>query len=512
VLLERSGRAVIVVAVLAAAVLGRAAPPVDPALPSAAAPVRLLPVPQTVVDACRRTQARAQGVILCPTALPRATVGWAGGPPPQLYARARRGSSGKRVVGLDIGYGAPWEPGGAGWRQHLWRNRPCCFLHFEVYQRRAGDGVPSGARRVTLGGRRGLLKRAAGYGLGCPGDAYLYWCNHSAFLWTEHGTHYVATLHLFGQRPTAALLGRLVARLQPASRLRRAPVRGIGVGVSPHSLAESEGELWVTAVGDRTPSFRGTIFRVDARRARVSARIHPGRAVALAVGSDALWAVTYQGVARLDRSTGERTALVRTGRWPRAAVLDATRLWVVNAAPFTPRRGSLVGIDTRTNRIVGAPVLLGRGPVALAVGPGSVWVADELEGVLIRIAARTRRVADRIRVGRGPTSVAAGGGAVWVANTGERTVSRVDADTGSVTATVSVGLAPRGLVFTRGALWGVATGAGSIFRIDPATNRVATVVRGLDAPLAVNVAAGRLWVTTNGDGRLLRLRLPAYLR
>jgi YVTN family beta-propeller protein len=222
-----------------------------------------------------------------------------------------------------------------------------------------------------------------------------------------------------------------------------------------------------------------------------------------------LWAVTYKGIARLERSTGKRIALVPTGRWPRAAVLDGSRLWVVNAAPFTPRRGSLVGVDARSNRVVGDPVPLGRAPVALAASRGSVWIADELEGVVTRVAARTGRVTARIPVGRGPTSVAAGAGAVWIANTGERTVSRVDAATGRVTATVSVGLAPRGLVFVRGALWGVATGAGSAFRVEPATNRVTTVARGLGDPLAVNVAAGRLWVTTNGDGRLLRLRLPA---
>jgi YVTN family beta-propeller protein len=416
-------------------------------------------------------------------------------------------------VGLDLGYGAPWEPPGAAWRQHLWRNRPCCFLHFEVYQRPAGKtAIPSDARPVTLGGRRGLLKRAAGYGLGCPGDAYLYWCNHSAFLWTERGTHYVATLHLFGHPNTATLLSRLVARLRPARELRPSRVRGIGVGVSPYSLAVTGNYVWVSAIGDRTPSFRGTIFRVDARSVRVSARFHPGRAVALAVASDALWAVTYKGIARLERGTGERMALVRTGRWPRAAVADGDRLWVVNSAPFTPRRGSLVGIDTRTNRIVGAPLPLGRAPVALASYGGSVWVADELENVVTRVAEGTRRIAGRIRVGRGPTSVAAGAGAIWVANTGEDTVSRIDTRTGRVAETIRVGLAPRGLAFARGALWGVATGDGTVFRIAPRTNRVTHVARHLGDPLAVNVAAGRLWVTTNGDGRLLRLRLPAYLR
>lgn len=447
-------------------------------------------------------------MILCPSALPLATVGWAGGPPPPLHARPTRGI-GRRITGLDVGYGAPWEPPGQGWRQHLWRNRPCCFLHFEIYQRSAGRAaIPSDARPATLGGRRGLLKPAAGYRLGCPGDAYLYWCNHTAFLWSEGGTRYVATLHLFGQRATVRLLGRLVARLRPARRLPRVRPRGLGVGVSPHSLASDGGDLWVTAVADRTPSFRGTIFRVDAGKARVTARLQPGRAVGLAVSGDALWAVTSKGLARLDRRTGERRALVPTGRWPRAAAVDRGGVWVVNSAPFTARRGSLVRIDPAKNVVVGAPVTLGRAPVALAVSGDSVWVVDELDGVATRVVASTRQIATQVRVGRGPTSVAAGGGAVWVANTGERTVSRIEPQTNRVTETIQVGLAPRGLVFVRGGLWGVATGEGTVFRIDPATNRADIVARGLADPLAVNVAAGRLWVTTNIDGRLLRLRLP----
>jgi hypothetical protein len=125
--------------------------------------------------------------------------------------------------GVSIGYGAPWEPDcGPDWRLHLWRNRPCCFLHFEVFWRKEGPShVPAGARPAALGGRRGLQKDATSYGLASGENDYLYWANHTRFLWRENGVRYVATLHRFGTKhDTRTLLGGLIRELRPAKALR----------------------------------------------------------------------------------------------------------------------------------------------------------------------------------------------------------------------------------------------------------------------------------------------------
>jgi hypothetical protein len=50
--------------------------------------------------------------------------------------------------------------------------------------------------------RRGLLKDATSYGLGSPND-YLYFPNHTRFLWHENGVVYVVTLHRFGTKREA---------------------------------------------------------------------------------------------------------------------------------------------------------------------------------------------------------------------------------------------------------------------------------------------------------------------
>jgi hypothetical protein len=210
----------------------RPAPDDSPA--RALRPARLLKSPKGVIAQCRHAQARSPFPILCPRRLPRPFVGWRGYKPPRLTALAlpALGSAWssrsdpryihRHLAGVTIGYGAPWEPdSGPDWRVHLWRNRPCCFLHFEIFWRRGGRSeIPASARPAALGGRHGLLKDASSYGLASASNDYLYFSNHTRFLWRERGVSYVATLHHFGTKAeTRALLGRLIRELTPVRDL-----------------------------------------------------------------------------------------------------------------------------------------------------------------------------------------------------------------------------------------------------------------------------------------------------
>ena len=233
-------------AVLARLAIGACRQPLkpapDPAPASALAPARLLPTPIRILTQCRLAQARSPFPILCPARLPRPFLSWPRAEPPRPAAerlpapgtswrsrsdpRYRQRSFG----GVSIGYGAPWEPdSGRDWRLHLWRNRPCCFLHFEVFWRREGGRhVPAGARPAKLGGRRGLLKDASSYALVSRDNDHLYFPNHPRFLWREKDIPYVATLHRFGtKRETRALLARLIRELRPVRELRSRCVPGL---------------------------------------------------------------------------------------------------------------------------------------------------------------------------------------------------------------------------------------------------------------------------------------------
>lgn len=169
-------------------------------------PAKLFPLPQRARSQCRR----ARDLGLCPARLPRAWLPRS--QPPALTVQLfRYRDGGGKVVQLTFGYGAPIEFSD-------WRNRPCCFLHFDLYRRLSGPPlVPDGARPARVGGRRGLLAPAYGYGMGCgSGNRGVYFCNHVRFAWRQSGTWYVATLHTFGSG-TQALLDRLVRVLRPIS-------------------------------------------------------------------------------------------------------------------------------------------------------------------------------------------------------------------------------------------------------------------------------------------------------
>jgi streptogramin lyase len=479
---------------------------IDPPVPEAFAPVRLVPIPAWVAVRCKQIQRHTRAPLLCPTLLPRPFAAGVPTLPPRGFVV---GSTGdwfrRRIAGVDIGYGAPWEPGsGPGRRQHLWRNRPCCFLHFDVFRRAPGRAaIPPKARPARLGGRSGLLAKARA---GASYGGELYWANHVRFLWRERGVNYVATLHSFGERATERLLGRLIASLRPVHAIRVRAPRGTAVGSTPNALASGEGSVWVGSLGDTSSNFRGTVYRIDRRTGRVLARIHPGPGVhALAFANGSLWTATWTQIVRVEPRTGRRQALLDVGRWPRALASRAGRLWAVDAAPFGRIRGALVRIDPRTARVTGR-VPLGRAPVGIAVTPQAVWVTDELDDELLRIDTKRLGVVDRIAVGRMPTSVVAGAGALWVANTGERTVSRVDPQT-LRTTTLRVGSAPRGLAVGAGSVWVACTAAGTLWRIDPEHRGVAVAARTLGDPLAVAVAADQVWVATNAEGRLIRLPL-----
>jgi hypothetical protein len=112
-----------------------------------------------------------------------------------------------------------------------------------------------------------------------------------------------------------------------------------------------------------------------------------------------------------------------------------------------------------------------------------------------------------IRVGHLPTGVAVGFGSVWVANQVDVSISRIAPETGRVTATISLRndeLWPGALAAGPRGLWLVAGGGNALVRIDPRTSRVA---QRIPAPGARTLAAahGALWVGFADSQALLRI-------
>jgi YVTN family beta-propeller protein len=412
---------------------------------------------------------------------------------------------------LQIGYGAPWEPGVPGWRSHLWRNRPCCFLHLELMRRPPlRDAIPRG-RTTVLGGRRGILRPTYGPQATCgSGATSFYWCNHVVFAWSELGGFYVATLHSFGNGPTTRLLGEIVRGLRPvddaapASQARDG-IRNIPVGVAPVGLAPSAAALWVATFGDRTPAYRGSIFQLDSAGRFTRRTLLRGHPLALARGAGAVWAVARDQVIRVDSNSGSVVARIRVGRWPRDVAVFGKRVWALVAQPPSTHGARLVEVDPATNRPTGRFVALGAQPVTVASAAGSLWVADSLSGSVERIDPVSAHALRTIRVGHRPFGLASGYGSVWVTNVDDGTISRIDVERDRTVATIRVGRNPYGIVTGGGGIWVANAGSGTVTRIDPATNSVAQTIPLGGDPFAVAVVGRRLWVTRTSASDVSRI-------
>jgi branched-chain amino acid transport system substrate-binding protein len=125
----------------------------------------------------------------------------------------------------------------------------------------------------------------------------------------------------------------------------------------------------------------------------------------------------------------------------------------------TAGRDTVVRIDPVKARITKRIHLSTPGVGAVAVGAGSVWVADPLAGVLWRIRPGPPLDTHTVRVGLGASGLAYGRGSIWVASAVDGQVARVDAATEKVT-TFPVGNAPLAVSVSPSGIWTAVAAAG----------------------------------------------------
>jgi YVTN family beta-propeller protein len=542
--------------VASACTSGSPSPPPTPApVPEAAqtsvAGVSLYPSPRVVLEACRRAQGLTSRTMLCPTLLPRHTVGSsteAGVPPEAIGVMATddrnllSAGTGPGSVLLDVMYSAPYENDPS-------KNGPDRFLHFEVYVQGRCCGPPPGADPVVLGGKDGLLVRAGG-----PG-AYFY--NHVRFFWKQDGVDYVATLHEFGAG-TTALLGALVSGLEPVERISSTPRESIspdgGVTVpipgmtGPVGVTVAGGSVWVASVGDGAEAYEtaawpgrrtgpglqrfdpatlrpeGGPIRLGSRELRRLGLIPrvDWRPSGLASGYGRVWTVVqlYSKPATLfglDAATGRISARFSL-RIPSSTDVTSiaaagNALWVSSYGPLLPAHrgefggifdpGSVWRIDPTTGAVT-ARVEVGAGAVQVAAADDAVWVANYRDDTVSRIDLGSNRVVATIAVGAGPTAIATMPGAVWVTNSLDGTVSRIDSATDRVLATIDVGDAPMGITTSSDAVWVVNYLSDTVSEVDPVTDQVVATLPTGHGPIGIDEESGDIWVTNSLDATLTR--------
>jgi YVTN family beta-propeller protein len=168
--------------------------------------------------------------------------------------------------------------------------------------------------------------------------------------------------------------------------------------------------------------------------------------------------------------------------------------------------------------MISEPVITGPAPYSLAVGDGSVWVANH-DGVTIsRIAPTTYQVIANIAVPQEPHRVAFGEGAVWVGNWHDKSVSRIDPQTNQVVGEpIPIGFHAGNIAAGYGNVWVTSDYRGVqafpepypenvvLVRIDPQTNQVVGTIPLGGHPVDVEITEDAVWVSIQSPDRVVRI-------
>ena len=170
---------------------------------------------------------------------------------------------------------------------------------------------------------------------------------------------------------------------------------------------------------------------------------------------------------------------------------------------------SVAVIDPQRSRVV-RHVPVGRRPVAVAIGHGSVWVANADDGTVSRIDQDRHEVIRTIGIGAPAIDLAVATDAVWVANGSAGTVSRIDPSADAVVETIDlrgsseIAWNPTYAVDADDDSVWIAAGPHQVLRIDPATNEPSAIIDVGYVPVGVALGEEALWVVTTAE-RALRI-------
>jgi streptogramin lyase len=273
------------------------------------------------------------------------------------------------------------------------------------------NAIAYASGRVWVGSARsGRLIGLPVAGGGRPRDIRLPWNGGTTSIAAGFGSLWVTN------GPQARVI-----RINPVTGTVQAD-RALGSG-SAVVVATGEGAVWIGRRAIKTTDPPSSIVKVDPHGGRTTEIQFGQEGVSwIATGGGYVW-VPNRRRARLSRispKTGERHS-TPIGLGAHRAVFGANQIWVSNYDD-----GTLTQNDRALDN--SAPVALDvRGPLGIAYGGGTVWVASQLDNAVIRVDPRKGEVVgDPIDVGRSPFAIATHGRSAWVTNLASASVSRID--------------------------------------------------------------------------------------
>jgi YVTN family beta-propeller protein len=229
--------------------------------------------------------------------------------------------------------------------------------------------------------------------------------------------------------------------------------------------AAGNGAVWVSHPSD------DTVSRIDPQTSSVVATIPVGRHPdGIAVSPGAVWVANSGGpsVSRIDPASNRVVATIPVGP-ARACCSDFMELTVGGGSVWVavPNLNSVVRVDPATNAVTARIHVPGQAYGFLAADQRAAWfAAAHGASVVWRIDPRTNRPTKRVKGVTAPIGLALGFGSLWVADLDAKTIDRVNPRTAAIVAGLRVGGYPVRLTIGFGSVW-VRDDTGRVLRIQP---------------------------------------------
>jgi YVTN family beta-propeller protein len=227
--------------------------------------------------------------------------------------------------------------------------------------------------------------------------------------------------------------------------------------------------------------------------------------IVLATRPDPPLVVPPNAVGVIDPGTNKVVNHVAVGFRPDSIAVGDGSVWVANQDKTLSR------INPRLQTLA-RNVPLNATPTGVAVGQGAVWVADGADGTLVRVSPEYNQVvktipnlAGPVRVSGGPRgSVALGDGSVWVVY-GSTAVARVNAKTNRGRVVGYAGFGASGIDYGKGSLWIPNETANTVTQFSPLTKAPIGDFNVGKSPSGVAVGGGAVWVADTGSNAVSRV-------
>jgi hypothetical protein len=216
----------------------------------------------------------------------------------------------------------------------------------------------------------------------------------------------------------------------------------------------------------------------------------PTMTLALQDGSAWIACKEQSRVIRVDTTSGKTVTSVRLAGPVIAIATGYGSIWALDSS------ATLYRLNPALAKVVKRVALPATAAYNIWIGGGSVWVADDQGGLVVRVSPVTNKVVARPAVGNGPADMAFNGTTAWVINHRDRVLSRIDLGTNRpAEVAIIAGDAPERMVWAKGRLW--ITGRGTdLLRVDPADGSIEKSIEIGASGIDIASDGVNLWVPT----------------